>query len=103
LRIDLRKRRGSIRLYNRTVSLWCGERPHRPCRQSAAAAELLRAREARAAGGLDHASLKRIEDEAIRAVIELQEAAGCEVVTDGEFRRESFQSELTASVQASRA
>ena len=28
----------------------------------------------------------------------LQESAGCEVVTDGELRRESFQSELTASV-----
>jgi 5-methyltetrahydropteroyltriglutamate--homocysteine methyltransferase len=43
------------------------------------------------------ASFKRVEDQAIREVIELQEAAGCEVVTDGEFRRESFQSELTAS------
>jgi len=60
--------------------------------------ELLRARAAHAAGQLDHASFKRIEDRAIREVIELQEGAGCEVVTDGEFRRESFQSELTASV-----
>jgi 5-methyltetrahydropteroyltriglutamate--homocysteine methyltransferase len=60
--------------------------------------ELFRARAAHAAGELDHAAFKRIEDQAIREVIELQEAAGCEVVTDGEFRRESFQSELTASV-----
>jgi 5-methyltetrahydropteroyltriglutamate--homocysteine methyltransferase len=60
--------------------------------------ELLRARAAHAAGELDHASFKRIEDQAIREVIELQEGAGCQVVTDGEFRRESFQSELTASV-----
>ena len=61
--------------------------------------ELLRARVAHAAGHLDHASFKRIEDQAIREVIELQEGAGCQVVTDGEFRRESFQSELTASVE----
>jgi 5-methyltetrahydropteroyltriglutamate--homocysteine methyltransferase len=61
--------------------------------------ELLRAREAHAAGELDHASFKRVEDQAIREVIALQEAAGCQVVTDGEFRRESFQSELTASVE----
>jgi 5-methyltetrahydropteroyltriglutamate--homocysteine methyltransferase len=60
--------------------------------------ELLRARVAHAAGELDHASSKRIEDQAIRDVIELQEGAGCQVVTDGEFRRESFQSEPTASV-----
>ena len=60
--------------------------------------ELLRARAAHTAGELDHASFKRIEDQAIREVIALQEAAGCQVITDGEFRRESFQSELTASV-----
>jgi methionine synthase II (cobalamin-independent) len=60
--------------------------------------ELLRARVAHAAGELDHAAFKRIEDRAIREVIALQEGAGCQVVTDGEFRRESFQSELTASV-----
>jgi 5-methyltetrahydropteroyltriglutamate--homocysteine methyltransferase len=35
--------------------------------------ELLRARAAHAAGELDHASFKRIEDQAIREVIELQE------------------------------
>jgi 5-methyltetrahydropteroyltriglutamate--homocysteine methyltransferase len=60
--------------------------------------ELLAARDARAAGTLDPAGFKRIEDAAVREVIALQESAGCEVVTDGELRRESFQSELTAAV-----
>ena len=60
--------------------------------------ELLAARGALAAGELEPAAFKRIEDQAIRDVVALQEAAGCEVVTDGELRRESFQSELTAAV-----
>jgi 5-methyltetrahydropteroyltriglutamate--homocysteine methyltransferase len=33
----------------------------------------------------------------VREVVALQEAAGCPVVTDGELRRESFQSELAAA------
>jgi methionine synthase II (cobalamin-independent) len=61
--------------------------------------ELLEARRAHAAGELDAPAFKAIEDRAIRDVIALQEAAGCPVVTDGELRRESFQSELTASVE----
>ena len=59
---------------------------------------LLRAREAHAAGELEPAELKRVEDAAIREVVALQEEAGCPVVTDGELRRESFQSELAAAV-----
>jgi methionine synthase II (cobalamin-independent) len=39
----------------------------------------LRAREAHTAGDLDHASFKRIEDDAIRGVIASQKAAGCQV------------------------
>ena len=34
----------------------------------------------------------------MRDVVAMQEAVGCEVVTDGELRRESFQSELCAAV-----
>jgi methionine synthase II (cobalamin-independent) len=60
--------------------------------------ELLSARDRLADGGLEPAAFKAIEDAAVRDVIALQEAAGCPVVTDGEFRRESFQSELTAAV-----
>jgi methionine synthase II (cobalamin-independent) len=60
---------------------------------------LLSARERLAGGELDPPAFKRIEDDAVREVVALQEAAGCPVVTDGELRRESFQSELTASVE----
>jgi 5-methyltetrahydropteroyltriglutamate--homocysteine methyltransferase len=60
--------------------------------------ELLEARAERAAGRLEPDAFKRIEDRAVRAVVALQEAAGLEVVTDGELRRESFQSELTDAV-----
>jgi len=53
--------------------------------------------DARAAGASGPA-LKAAEDAAIREVVALQESAGLPVVNDGEFRRESFQSELTAAV-----
>ena len=59
--------------------------------------ELLRARRARAAGQLDAPTFKGIEDGAVRDVIALQEEVGCPVVTDGELRRQSFQSELVAA------
>ena len=61
-------------------------------------AELLAARAEYAAGRLGAAGLKAAEDAAVREVVALQERAGCPVVTDGELRRESFQSELTAAV-----
>ncbi len=59
---------------------------------------LLRAREELAAGTLGQAAFKRIEDRAVREVVALQEGAGCPIVTVGELRRDSFQSELTAAV-----
>jgi len=59
---------------------------------------LLEARQARATGTLDAAAFKAVEDRAVREVIALQEQVGCPVVTDGELRRDSFQSELTAAV-----
>jgi 5-methyltetrahydropteroyltriglutamate--homocysteine methyltransferase len=52
--------------------------------------ELLEAREAHAAGRLDDAGLKEAEDEAIRDVVRMQEEAGLQSVTDGEFRRASW-------------
>src|SRR3954467_11536697 len=61
-------------------------------------AELLEARRAHAAGELDPPAFKEIEDRAVLDVIRLQEEAGLPVVTDGELRRESFQSELVAAV-----
>jgi 5-methyltetrahydropteroyltriglutamate--homocysteine methyltransferase len=60
--------------------------------------ELLRARAKHAAGELEAPAFKAIEDRAVLDVIRLQEDAGLEVITDGELRRESFQSELVAAV-----
>src|SRR5436309_5562156 len=52
--------------------------------------ELLAAREAHAAGRIDDDELRGVEDEAIRAVVRLQEDAGLQSATDGEFRRASW-------------
>ncbi len=52
--------------------------------------ELLRAREDAAAGAIDAAELRGIEDAAIRDVVALQRDAGLRTVTDGEFRRASW-------------
>jgi 5-methyltetrahydropteroyltriglutamate--homocysteine methyltransferase len=60
--------------------------------------ELLEARRRHQAGDLDPPAFKAIEDRAVLDVLRLQEDAGCPVVTDGELRRESFQSELVAAV-----
>ncbi|HTY28938.1 MAG TPA: cobalamin-independent methionine synthase II family protein [Mycobacterium sp.] len=55
------------------------------------------AREAHARGELAPAGLKAAEDRAVREVVAMQEEIGLPVVGDGEMRRESFQSELTAA------
>ena len=55
------------------------------------------AREAYARGELTPAEFKAVEDRAVREVVAMQEELGLPVVTDGEMRRESFQSELTAA------
>jgi 5-methyltetrahydropteroyltriglutamate--homocysteine methyltransferase len=60
--------------------------------------ELLRAREDVAAGRISQAEFKRIEDWAVDQAIALQEDAGLDVVTDGEMRRLSFQSQLPEAV-----
>jgi 5-methyltetrahydropteroyltriglutamate--homocysteine methyltransferase len=61
--------------------------------------ELLDARERYASGGLSAAEFKRIEDRAVDWAIGLQERAGLDVVTDGEMRRESFQSQMVEAVE----
>lgn len=60
--------------------------------------ELLEARERLAAGTLAPPDFKAIEDRAVDAAVRLQEAAGLDVVTDGEMRRMSFQSQLVEAV-----
>jgi 5-methyltetrahydropteroyltriglutamate--homocysteine methyltransferase len=51
---------------------------------------LLRAREDHAAGKIDDAELRAIEDEAIREAVKLQEDVGLRAATDGELRRSSW-------------
>ncbi|MGH8929258.1 MAG: cobalamin-independent methionine synthase II family protein [Egibacteraceae bacterium] len=60
--------------------------------------ELIEAREAHASGDLDAAAFKQVEDDAVREVVAMQSELGFPVVTDGELRRESFQSDLCAAV-----
>src|SRR5207248_9378791 len=59
---------------------------------------LLQAREDVAAGRITQAAFKAIEDRAVDDAVALQEEAGLDVVTDGEMRRLSFQSQLAAAV-----
>src|SRR5437868_1476859 len=61
--------------------------------------ELLDARERLAGGELAPAAFKRIEDAAVDEVLRLQAEAGLDVVTDGEMRRLSFQSQMTEAVE----
>src|SRR3954447_16825431 len=60
--------------------------------------ELLEARTKHAAGELDPPAFKAIADRAALDVSRMQEDAGLEVITGGELRRESSQSELVAAV-----
>jgi 5-methyltetrahydropteroyltriglutamate--homocysteine methyltransferase len=60
---------------------------------------LLEARERFAAGELAAPELKAVEDDAVDDALRLQEDAGIDVVTDGEMRRLSFQSQLPAAVE----
>jgi 5-methyltetrahydropteroyltriglutamate--homocysteine methyltransferase len=50
-------------------------------------------------GKIAQAELQRIEDDAVRDAVRLQEAAGLDVVTDGELRRLNFQDSFGASVE----
>ena len=61
--------------------------------------DLLAARDGLAAGRLTPAEFKRVEDGAVDDALKLQEDAGLDVVTDGEMRRLSFQSQLPAAVE----
>lgn len=61
--------------------------------------ELVVAREDLASNHITHAAFKTVEDRAVDDAIALQEEAGLEVVTDGEMRRLSFQSQMTEAVE----
>jgi 5-methyltetrahydropteroyltriglutamate--homocysteine methyltransferase len=51
---------------------------------------LLQAREDHAAGRIDFAELRALEDDAIREIVKMQEDVGLQAATDGEFRRASW-------------
>ena len=51
---------------------------------------LLDAREAFKANKLGLEELRKVEDEAILEVLQMQKDVGIEVFTDGEFRRQSY-------------
>lgn len=60
--------------------------------------ELLKAREDAAAGTITASAYKAIEDRAVNDAVALQEEAGLDIVTDGEMRRLSFQSQMTEAI-----
>src|SRR5215510_7022782 len=60
--------------------------------------ELLQAQEQLTAGVITATQFQEIEDRAVDEAIALQEGVGLEIVTDGEMRRQSFQSQMTAAV-----
>ena len=60
--------------------------------------ELLRAREELAADRISPAELEAAEDRAVDGAVALQQEAGLAIVTDGEMRRLSFQSQMTEAV-----
>ncbi len=61
--------------------------------------EPLKARESVGAGLISQVEFNVIEDSAVDGVIILQEDAGLEMVTNGEQRRLSFQSQLPEAVE----
>ena len=61
--------------------------------------ELLTARQRWQRGEIGPVEFKRVEDAAVDAAIKLQDRVGLAVVTDGEMRRLSFQSQFTEAVE----
>ena len=62
-------------------------------------AALKDARERCARGEIDAAALAAIEDEEIKKLIARQEAIGLKSITDGEFRRASWQTDFLAALE----
>ena len=61
--------------------------------------ELLAAREDLAAGRIAPPEFKRVEDAAVDQAVAAQEEAGLDILTDGEMRRLSFQSQMPEAVE----
>ncbi|MGE5721948.1 MAG: 5-methyltetrahydropteroyltriglutamate--homocysteine S-methyltransferase [Sphingomonadales bacterium] len=56
--------------------------------------KLLDARDRHQAGEIDYEQLRAVEDEAIADVVRFQEQVGLKVVTDGEYRRKFFHTDI---------
>jgi methionine synthase II (cobalamin-independent) len=61
-------------------------------------ANLLAAQKDLAIGTITATQFKEIEDCAVDEAVSLQESVGLDIVTDGEMRRQSFQSQMTTAV-----
>ena len=61
--------------------------------------ELLNARTAHAAGRTPAAELKELEDRCILQALELQRGCGVQVLSDGEYRRGDFRTELANALE----
>jgi 5-methyltetrahydropteroyltriglutamate--homocysteine methyltransferase len=61
--------------------------------------ELLEARAAYREGKLDREELRDIEDRSILKALEMQKAAGVQIFTDGEYRRDIFTADLTQALE----
>ena len=59
---------------------------------------LLEARRRRDAGTISAGELRAVEDQAISAAVKAQQAAGIDVITDGEFRRRDFRTGFVEAV-----
>jgi 5-methyltetrahydropteroyltriglutamate--homocysteine methyltransferase len=61
--------------------------------------ELLDARDAYKAGRIDREELRRVEDAAILDALEKQRQIGIEIFTDGEMRRDAWQTDIMQAVE----
>jgi 5-methyltetrahydropteroyltriglutamate--homocysteine methyltransferase len=60
---------------------------------------VIEAREHRAAGNIDYAELRAIEDKAIAELVKWQESLGLKAITDGEFRRYFFHTDFLLQLE----
>jgi 5-methyltetrahydropteroyltriglutamate--homocysteine methyltransferase len=61
-------------------------------------AELLAARAALRDGRMDEQQVRGIEDRSILTALEMEEAAGVQIFTDGEYRRDIFTADITKAI-----
>ncbi|HEY2918730.1 MAG TPA: cobalamin-independent methionine synthase II family protein [Candidatus Binatia bacterium] len=61
-------------------------------------AELLEARAALREGRMDEKQVRQIEDRSILKALEMQKAAGVQIFTDGEYRRDIFTADITKAM-----